>query len=141
MTWSTSTTRSNFKVQARCGLDAFLHLVAFLERSSIYDSGLIILMSDHGSSLYEPSQPRALDKSVQRSPRALPAAPREATGEQGAAQDLTSTGLAHRSTCDYLRGHPDGARVSVLSLPEHTKRERVSYYTTRSRPPALRCQT
>ena len=41
-------TRANFKVQARCGLDAFLRLVAFLKRSSIYDSGSIILMSDHG---------------------------------------------------------------------------------------------
>jgi hypothetical protein len=62
-------TRSNFKVQTRCGLDAFLRLVAFLERSSIYDSGLIVLMSDHGSSLSEPSQPRTLDGKIMYSGR------------------------------------------------------------------------
>ena len=104
-------TRANFKVQARCGLDAFLRLVAFLKRSSIYDSGSIILMSDHGSSLSEPSQPRTLDEKIKlytgRPAYFLPLFLVKPPGSRGPLRIFTGTGLAHRSTCDHLRGHKD----------------------------------
>jgi hypothetical protein len=126
-------TRSNFKVQARCGLDAFLRLVAFLERSSIYDSGLIILVSDHGSSLSEPSQPRALDGKIKlysgRHARFLPLFLVKPPGSRGPLRisqapasliDLRATICEATQTC---KPPPHG--VSVLSLPEDTKRERL----------------
>jgi|GEM_PF-3479683 len=126
-------TRANFKVQARCGLDAFLHLVAFLERSSIYDSGLIILMSDHGSSLSEPSQPRTLDEKIKLysggAARFLPLFLVKPPGSRGPLRisqapasliDLRATICEATRTCE-----PPAHGVSVLSLPEHTKRERV----------------
>jgi hypothetical protein len=126
-------TRSNFKVQARCGLDAFLRLVAFLERSSIYDSGLIILVSDHGSSLSEPSQPRTLDEKIKlysgHAARFLPLLLVKPPGSRGTLRisqapasliDLRATICEATQTCD-----PPPHGVSVLSLPEHAKRERV----------------
>ncbi|MGH8587658.1 MAG: sulfatase-like hydrolase/transferase, partial [Gammaproteobacteria bacterium] len=126
-------TRSNFKVQARCGLDAFLRLVAFLERSSIYDSGLIILMSDHGSSLSEPSQPRTLDQKMKlysgRAAFFLPLFLVKPPGSRGPLRisqapasliDLRATVCEATQTCE-----PPAHGVSVLSLPEDTKRERV----------------
>ena len=126
-------TRANFKVQARCGLDAFLRLVAFLERSSIYDSGLIILMSDHGSSLSEPSQPRTLDGKIKlytgRAAYFLPLLLVKPPGSRGPLKisqapasliDLRATICEATQTC---KPPPHG--ISVLSLPEHAKRERV----------------
>ena len=126
-------TRSNFKVQARCSLDAFLRHVAFLERSSIYDSALIILMSDHGSSLSEPSQPRVLDGKIKlysgRHARFLPLFLVKPPGRRGPLKisqapasliDLRATICEATQTCE-----PPPYGVSVLSLPEHTKRERV----------------
>ena len=126
-------TRANFKVQARCGLDAFLRLVAFLERSSIYDSGLIILMSDHGSSLSEPSQPRTLDGKIKlytgRAAYFLPLLLVKPPGSRGPLKisqapasliDLRATICEATQTC---KPPPHG--MSVLSLPEHAKRERV----------------
>jgi hypothetical protein len=126
-------TRPNFKVQARCSLDAFLRHVAFLERSSIYDSALIILMSDHGSSLSEPSQPRALDGKIKlysgRHARFLPLFLVKPPGSRGPLRisqapasliDLRATICEATQTCE-----PPSHGISVLSLPEHTKRERV----------------
>lgn len=126
-------TRPNFKVQARCGLDAFLRLVAVLKRSSIYDSALIILMSDHGSSLSEPSQSRTLDQKVKlysgHAARFLPLFLVKPPGSRGPLRisqapasliDLRATICEATQTCD-----PPPHGVSVLSLPEHTKRERV----------------
>jgi hypothetical protein len=126
-------TRANFKVQARCGLDAFLHLVAVLERSSSYDSALIVLMSDHGSNLFEPSQPRTLDEKIKlysgRAAYFLPLFLVKPPGSRGPLRisqapasliDLRATICEATKTCE---APPHG--VSVLSLSEHTKRERV----------------
>ena len=128
-------TRPNFKVQARCGLDAFLHLVASLKRSSIYDSGLIILMSDHGTDLSESSRPhvQVLDERIKlysgRAARFLPLLLVKPPGSRGPLRisqapasliDLRATICEATQTCE-----PPAHGVSVLSLPEHAKRERV----------------
>jgi arylsulfatase A-like enzyme len=126
-------TRSNFKVQTRCGLDAFLRLVAFLERSSIYDSGLIVLMSDHGSSLSEPSQPRTLDGKIMYSGRAayfLPLFLVKPPGSRGPlriSQAPASLIDLHATICEATQTcKPPPHGVSVLSLPEHTRRDASS---------------
>jgi len=51
--------RSRASLQARCGLKAFLVLIAFLKREEIYDRSLILLIADTGANLasrYPPSE-------------------------------------------------------------------------------------
>ena len=127
-------TRLNYRIQARCGIDVFLRLLASLKRSSIYDGSLLVLLSDHGASIPVPSRSHVhvLDHNVRlhggHAGRFLPLLLVKPPGNTGALKisqapasliDLRATICEATKTC---APPPDG--VSVLSLSEHASRKR-----------------
>lgn len=136
-------TRLNYRIQARCGIDVFLRLLASLKRSSIYDGSLLVLLSDHGASIPVPSQSHVhvLDHNVRlhggHTGRFLPlllvkppgsTAPLKISQAPASLIDLRATICEATKTC---RPPPDG--VSVLSLSEHASRKRtfIAYRNSR----------
>ena len=127
-----SQTREHYKNQARCGIDAFLDLLAFLKRSSLYEQTLVMLLSDHGAALGAPSRPYALDGAVKlhsgRTGQFVPlflVKPPESGGPLKISQapasliDMRATVCEAAKICD-----PPPAGRSVLSLAEGVARER-----------------
>ena len=127
-----SQTREHYKNQARCGIDAFLDLLAFLKRSSLYEETLVMLLSDHGAALGAPSRPYALDGAVKlhsgRTGKFVPlflVKPPESGGPLKISQapasliDMRATVCEAAKICD-----PPPAGRSVLSLAEGVARER-----------------
>lgn len=126
-------TRENYKIQARCGIKVFLDVLGFLERSSLYDRSLVMLLSDHGATLTAPSRPYALDGAVKlqggRVGQFLPLLLVKPPGSRGLLKisqapasliDVRATICEAAEICD-----PPTVGVSVLSLAEGVTRERT----------------
>lgn len=134
-----SQTREHYKVQARCGIDGFLDLLAFLKRSSLYDQTLVMLLSDHGATLGAPSRPYALDGAVKlhsgRTGQFVPlllVKPPESRGPLKISQAPASLIDVRATVCEAAKiCDPPPAGRSVLSLPEGVPRERqfIEYRT------------
>lgn len=134
-----SQTREHYKVQARCGIDAFLDLLAFLKQSSLYDETLVMLLSDHGAGLGAPSRPYALDGAVKlhsgRTGQFVPlllVKPPERRGPLKISQAPASLIDVRATVCEAAKiCDPPPAGRSVLSLAEGVARERqfIEYRT------------
>ncbi|MGH8471068.1 MAG: sulfatase-like hydrolase/transferase, partial [Gammaproteobacteria bacterium] len=127
-----SQTREHYKVQARCGIDGFLDLLAFLKRSSLYEETLVILLSDHGAALGSPSRPYALDGAVKlhsgQTGKFVPLllvkpplrrGPLKVSQAPASLIDVRATVCEAAKICD-----PPPTGRSVLSLAEDVARER-----------------